>query len=41
MRLPRLGGHRSEFVREYTSTAELQRCNSHLIIWFGESTMSY
>ncbi|PDP87006.1 hypothetical protein CQJ94_14440 [Glycomyces fuscus] len=40
-RLPRLGGHRSEFAREHARAAALQRHNPHLLIWFGESTMSY
>jgi hypothetical protein len=41
VRLPRLGGHRSEFAREHTRAAALQARHPHLLIWFGESTMSY
>jgi hypothetical protein len=40
-RLLRLGGHRSEFAREHTRAATLQARHPHLLIWFGESTMSY
>ncbi|WP_435105225.1 hypothetical protein [Nocardiopsis synnemataformans] len=40
-RLPRLGGHRSEFAREHTQAAEVQKCYRHLIIWWGESTQSF
>lgn len=39
--LPRLGGHRAEYQREHALAATLQRCNPHLIVWFGESTGSY
>ncbi|MFE1397236.1 hypothetical protein ACFW53_04770 [Nocardiopsis dassonvillei] len=40
-RLPRLGGHRSEFAREHTRAAALQARHPHLVIWFGEATLSY
>ncbi|WP_160050520.1 hypothetical protein [Nocardiopsis sp. FR4] len=40
-RLPRLGGHRAEFAREHARAADLQRYNPHLLIWFGEATLSY
>jgi hypothetical protein len=40
-RLPRLGGHRSEFVREHARAADLQHYNPHLLIWFGEQTLSH
>nr|WP_071621767.1 MULTISPECIES: hypothetical protein [Nocardiopsis] len=40
-RLPRLGGHRSEFTREHARAAVLQRHHPHLLIWFGEQTLSY
>ena len=39
--LPRLGGHRAEYAREHLRAASLQRRNPHLVVWFGESTMSY
>ncbi|MFD6949101.1 hypothetical protein A6A08_06995 [Nocardiopsis sp. TSRI0078] len=40
-RLPRLGGQRSEYQREHARAATLQRHNPHLLIWWGESTLSY
>ncbi|MBQ1080977.1 hypothetical protein [Nocardiopsis sp. B62] len=39
--LPRLGGHLAEYRPEHALAASLQARNPHLIIWFGESTMSY
>jgi hypothetical protein len=40
-RLPRLGGHRSEFACEHAQAAEVQKCHRHLIIWWGEATQSF
>ncbi|NYH55736.1 hypothetical protein HNR06_005325 [Nocardiopsis arvandica] len=40
-RLPRLGGQRSEYQREHARAAAIQRHNPHLLIWFGEATLSY
>lgn len=39
--LPRLGGHRSEYAREHAQAAQIQAQNSHLLIYFGESTQSF
>ena len=39
--LPRLGGHRSEFVAEHHGAAALQARHPGLVIFFGESTQSY
>ncbi|GAB3727457.1 hypothetical protein [Nocardiopsis nanhaiensis] len=39
--LPRLGGHRSEYSREHARVAALQARNPHLLLWFGEATLSY
>lgn len=40
-RLPRLGGHRSEYSREHAQAAQFQRQHRHLIIWWGENTQSF
>ncbi|MCY9783137.1 hypothetical protein KIK06_04435 [Nocardiopsis sp. EMB25] len=40
-RLSLFGGHRAEFAREHLRAASLQARNPHLLIWFGESTLSY
>lgn len=40
-RLPRLGGHRSEFAREHAQAAAIQARHRHLIIYFGEATQSF
>ncbi|WP_040699220.1 hypothetical protein [Nocardiopsis kunsanensis] len=40
-RLPRLGGHRSEYSREHAQAAQVQRQYRHLIIWWGENTQSF
>ncbi|WP_049576375.1 hypothetical protein [Nocardiopsis sp. SBT366] len=40
-RLPRLGGHRSEYAREHAQAARIQARNRHVIIWFGEATRSF
>jgi hypothetical protein len=40
-RLPRLGGHRSEFAREHARAAAVQDRHRNLVIWFGEQTLSY
>ncbi len=40
-RLPHLGGHRAEFIREHAQAAVLQARHRHLIIYFGEATQSF
>lgn len=40
-RLPRLGGHRSEFAREHAQAARIQSRYRHVIIWWGEATGSF
>ncbi len=40
-RLPRLGGHRSEFSREHAQAAAMQKRYPHLICYYGEATQSF
>ncbi|WP_150254377.1 hypothetical protein [Nocardiopsis deserti] len=40
-RLPRLGGHRSEFSREHAQAAVIQARHRHLIVYYGEATQSF
>lgn len=40
-KLPRLGGHRSEFVHEHHQAAQLQACHPRLLIYYGEATQSF
>lgn len=40
-KLPRLGGHRSEFAYEHHQAAQLQACHPRLLIYFGEATQSF
>ncbi|WP_017581834.1 hypothetical protein [Nocardiopsis valliformis] len=40
-RLPRLGGHRSEYASEHTQAARIQARYRRLVIWWGESTRSF
>ncbi|ASU59901.1 hypothetical protein [Nocardiopsis dassonvillei] len=40
-RLPRLGGHRSEFSREHAQAAAIQKRHRHLIVYYGEATQSF
>ena len=40
-RLPRLGGHRSEFAREHAQAAGIAARQRHLIVYFGEATQSF
>ncbi|WP_370013450.1 hypothetical protein [Nocardiopsis sp. Huas11] len=40
-RLPRLGGHRSEFAREHAQAAAIQARYRHLIVYYGEATQSF
>ncbi|WP_370013129.1 hypothetical protein [Nocardiopsis sp. LDBS0036] len=40
-RLPRLGGHRSEFSREHAQAAAVQARHRHLIVYYGEATQSF
>ncbi|GAB3700498.1 hypothetical protein [Nocardiopsis oceani] len=40
-RLPRLGGHRSEYASEHTQAARIQARYRHLVIWWGEATQSF
>jgi hypothetical protein len=40
-RLPRLGGHRSEFAREHAQAAAIQKRHRHLIVYYGEATQSF
>jgi hypothetical protein len=40
-RLPRLGGHRSEFSHEHAQAAAIQARHSHLIVYYGEATQSF
>jgi hypothetical protein len=40
-RLPRLGGHRSEYAREHAQAAQLQAHHRHLIVYYGEATQSF
>ncbi|APC36954.1 hypothetical protein A9R04_20800 [Nocardiopsis dassonvillei] len=40
-RLPRLGGHRSEFSREHAQAAAIQARHRHLIVYYGEATQSF
>ncbi|GAA1458679.1 hypothetical protein NE857_27335 [Nocardiopsis exhalans] len=40
-RLPRLGGHRSEYASEHTQAARVQARYRHLVIWWGEATRSF
>nr|WP_117198695.1 hypothetical protein [Nocardiopsis sp. TNDT3] len=40
-RLPRLGGHRSEFSREHAQAAAIQKRYRHLIVYYGEATQSF
>lgn len=35
-RLPRLGGHRSEYASEHTQAARVQARYRHLVIWWGK-----
>lgn len=40
-RLPRLGGHRSEYASEHAQAAQFQAHHRNLIIYFGEATRSF
>ncbi|WP_370011864.1 hypothetical protein UIS43_24570 [Nocardiopsis sp. LDBS0036] len=40
-RLPRLGGHRTEFADEHARAAALQSRHRHLIVYYGEATQSF
>lgn len=40
-RLPRLGGHRTEYAFEHHQAAQVQARNRHLLIWWGEATQSF
>ena len=40
-RLPRLGGHRSEYARKHAQAAQLQAHHRHLIVYYGEVTQSF
>ncbi len=40
-RLPRLGGHRSEYADEHAQAARIQARYRHLVIWWGEATRSF
>jgi hypothetical protein len=40
-RLPRLGGHRSEFAREHAQAAAIQARHRHVVVYFGEATQSF
>ncbi|WP_239646142.1 hypothetical protein, partial [Nocardiopsis valliformis] len=36
-RLPRLGGHRSEYASEHAQASRIQARYRHLVIWWGEA----
>jgi hypothetical protein len=40
-RQPRLGGQHAEYSREHARATALQTRHRHLVIWFGEQTLSY
>lgn len=40
-RLPRLGGHLAEYVREHALADSIQSRHPGLVVWFGEATLSY
>ncbi|CAL9612934.1 hypothetical protein SUDANB121_05690 [Nocardiopsis dassonvillei] len=40
-RLPRLGGHRTEFAPEHARAAAVQAQHPDLIVYYGEATQSF
>ena len=40
-RLPRLGGHRTEYSREHAQAAQVQRQYPRLLVYYGEATQSF
>ncbi|GAA1464400.1 hypothetical protein GCM10009603_40940 [Nocardiopsis exhalans] len=41
LKLPIIGGHRTEFEKEHRQAAALQALNPHLLVWWGEHSQSY